>query len=141
MLFRSEPPRLSDKEMTQVQEQIKRMSYGQAPDLDNVKDTPKVKGAVTAPVEKASGTVAVKRAAQKSAPRASVAKAAAAKASASQSPAAQRPGRPTKSAKAPVMTATAIEKAPQPSRTISKAASKAVFGTKRGSGTRSKASK
>lgn len=36
-----EPPRLSDTEMAQVIEQIRRMSYGQAPDLDRVNDTPK----------------------------------------------------------------------------------------------------
>jgi len=36
-----EPPRLSEKEMAQVIEQMRRMSYGQAPDLDRVKDTPK----------------------------------------------------------------------------------------------------
>jgi L-fuculose-phosphate aldolase len=36
-----EPPHLSAAEMTRVMEQIKRMSYGQAPDLDDVKDTPK----------------------------------------------------------------------------------------------------
>lgn len=39
----AEPPRLSDAEMAQVIEQIKRMSYGQAPDLDDVKDSPKPK--------------------------------------------------------------------------------------------------
>lgn len=33
-----EPPRLSDAEMEQVIEQMRRMSYGQAPDLDNVGD-------------------------------------------------------------------------------------------------------
>jgi L-fuculose-phosphate aldolase len=36
-----EPPRLNDKEMAQVIEQMRRMSYGQAPDLDKVKDAPK----------------------------------------------------------------------------------------------------
>jgi L-fuculose-phosphate aldolase len=35
-----EPPRLSDEEMARVAEQMRRMSYGQAPDLDEVKDTP-----------------------------------------------------------------------------------------------------
>ena len=35
-----EPPRLSEAEMAQVHEQMKRMSYGQAPDLDNVGDVP-----------------------------------------------------------------------------------------------------
>jgi L-fuculose-phosphate aldolase len=35
-----EPPRLSEEEMAQVHEQIKRMSYGQAPDLEGVPDTP-----------------------------------------------------------------------------------------------------
>lgn len=39
----AEPPRLSDAEMAQVIEQIKRMSYGQAPDLDDVADSPKPK--------------------------------------------------------------------------------------------------
>jgi L-fuculose-phosphate aldolase len=36
-----EPPRLSDAEMAQVHEQMKRMSYGQAPDLDDVGDVPR----------------------------------------------------------------------------------------------------
>ena len=36
-----EPPHLSDEEMAQVIEQMRRMSYGQAPDLDKVDDTPK----------------------------------------------------------------------------------------------------
>jgi L-fuculose-phosphate aldolase len=35
-----EPPRLSDEEMAQVHQQIRRMSYGQAPDLEGVSDTP-----------------------------------------------------------------------------------------------------
>ncbi len=35
-----EPPHLSAQEMDRVIEQIRRMSYGQAPDLDHVKDTP-----------------------------------------------------------------------------------------------------
>ena len=35
-----EPPRLSDAEMSQVIEQMRRMSYGQAPDLDSVADRP-----------------------------------------------------------------------------------------------------
>jgi L-fuculose-phosphate aldolase len=35
-----EPPRLSEAEMAQVHEQIRRMSYGQAPDLEGVSDTP-----------------------------------------------------------------------------------------------------
>lgn len=38
-----EPPRLSEQEMAQVIEQIRRMSYGQAPDLDTVADTPQAK--------------------------------------------------------------------------------------------------
>jgi len=37
-----EPPHLSDKEMAQVIEQMRRMGYGEAPDLDKVKDTPKL---------------------------------------------------------------------------------------------------
>ena len=37
-----EPPHLSADEMDRVIEQIRRMSYGNAPDLDHVKDTPKV---------------------------------------------------------------------------------------------------
>ena len=37
-----EPPHLSPEQMDQVIEQIRRMSYGNAPDLDHVKDTPKV---------------------------------------------------------------------------------------------------
>jgi L-fuculose-phosphate aldolase len=36
-----EPPRLSETEMTQVHEQMKRMGYGQAPDLDDVGDVPR----------------------------------------------------------------------------------------------------
>lgn len=36
-----EPPRLSDAEMAQVHEQMKRMGYGQAPDLDDVGDVPR----------------------------------------------------------------------------------------------------
>ncbi|MFO1068120.1 MAG: class II aldolase/adducin family protein [Geminicoccaceae bacterium] len=36
-----EPPRLSLEEMARVQEQMRRMSYGQAPDLDGTNDTPK----------------------------------------------------------------------------------------------------
>lgn len=35
-----EPPHLSGEEMDRVIEQIRRMSYGNAPDLDHVKDTP-----------------------------------------------------------------------------------------------------
>jgi L-fuculose-phosphate aldolase len=38
-----EPPVLSDAEMGRVIEQIRRMSYGQAPDLDDVKDAAAVK--------------------------------------------------------------------------------------------------
>jgi L-fuculose-phosphate aldolase len=38
-----EPPRLTEAEMTQVIEQMRRMSYGQAPDLDTVTDTPKAR--------------------------------------------------------------------------------------------------
>jgi L-fuculose-phosphate aldolase len=36
-----EPPRLSEADMTQVHEQMRRMSYGQAPDLDGVADVPR----------------------------------------------------------------------------------------------------
>jgi L-fuculose-phosphate aldolase len=36
-----EPPHLSGLEMAQVREQIQRMNYGRAPDLDNVDDTPR----------------------------------------------------------------------------------------------------
>jgi len=36
-----EPPRLSEADMAQVHEQMKRMSYGQAPDLDGVDDVPR----------------------------------------------------------------------------------------------------
>lgn len=111
-----EPPRLSDKEMTQVQEQIKRMSYGQAPDLDTVKDSPKVKGAVVAvakkatPAKAAAVTVAVKGAAPKAAAK-----------TAATATGAKRPGRPAKAAKAPVMTATALEKPARVAKTQSKA--------------------
>ena len=38
-----EPPRLTEAQMTQVIEQIRRMSYGQAPDLDTVTDTPRAR--------------------------------------------------------------------------------------------------
>ena len=41
-----EPPHLSEAEMAQVHEQIKRMGYGQAPDLDGVGDVPR---AIAAP--------------------------------------------------------------------------------------------
>ena len=111
-----EPPRLSDKEMTQVQEQIKRMSYGQAPDLDTVKDSPKVKGAIVtvakkaAPAKAAAVTVAVKGAAPKAAAK-----------TAATATGAKRPGRPAKAAKAPVMTATALEKPARVAKTQSKA--------------------
>lgn len=46
-----EPPRLSDAAMAQVIEQMRRMSYGQTPDLDSVADRPhsaKVKGSKAA---------------------------------------------------------------------------------------------
>ena len=36
-----EPPRLSETEMAQVHEQMKRIGYGQAPDLDDVGDVPR----------------------------------------------------------------------------------------------------
>ena len=36
-----EPPQLSEVEMAQVHEQMKRMGYGQAPDLDDVGDLPR----------------------------------------------------------------------------------------------------
>jgi len=36
-----EPPHLPPHEMDRVQEQIRRMSYGQAPDLEHVADTPR----------------------------------------------------------------------------------------------------
>ena len=38
-----EPPILSDEEMARVIQQMKNMSYGQAPDLDGVNDTAKLK--------------------------------------------------------------------------------------------------
>jgi L-fuculose-phosphate aldolase len=38
-----EPPLLPPAEMDRVQEQIRRMSYGQAPDLDEVRDTPRAR--------------------------------------------------------------------------------------------------
>jgi len=38
-----EPPRLSEQDMMQVFEQIRRMNYGQAPDLDGVADTPQAR--------------------------------------------------------------------------------------------------
>ena len=43
-----EPPLLSMAEMTQVIEQIQRMKNGDAPDLDNVCDTPRKRGAYKA---------------------------------------------------------------------------------------------
>ena len=152
-----EPPRLSDKEMMQVQEQIKRMSYGQAPDLDNVKDSPKVKGAVVAvakkvaPAKSASVAVSVKIAAPKAAAKAldtkapaakaSTTKAPAAKASATKAPGAKRPGRPAKAAKAPVMTATAIEKAPKAPKTSSKASASPKTASAKASATKTSAAK
>lgn len=39
-----EPPVLSDEEMARVIEQMRRMSYGHAPDLDGVNDTPQARG-------------------------------------------------------------------------------------------------
>jgi L-fuculose-phosphate aldolase len=36
-----EPPCLNETEMAQVHEQMKRMGYGQAPDLDDVGDVPR----------------------------------------------------------------------------------------------------
>jgi len=40
-----EPPRLTEAQMAQVIEQMRRMSYGQAPDLDDVSDTPRPRSA------------------------------------------------------------------------------------------------
>jgi len=40
-----EPPRLSEAEMAQVHEQIRRMGYGQAPDGDGVGDVPRPRAA------------------------------------------------------------------------------------------------
>jgi L-fuculose-phosphate aldolase len=40
-----EPPHLSEAEMAQVREQMKRMSYGLAPDVDGVGDTPRARDA------------------------------------------------------------------------------------------------
>ncbi|KTR06259.1 fuculose phosphate aldolase [Aureimonas ureilytica] len=40
-----EPPVLSDEEMARVIQQMKNMSYGHAPDLDGVNDTPSAKAA------------------------------------------------------------------------------------------------
>ena len=51
-----EPPHLSEKEMAQVIEQMRRMGYGEAPDLDKVKDSPKLVRVKAAAVE----TVAAK---------------------------------------------------------------------------------
>lgn len=49
-----EPPHLSESEMAQVIEQMRHMGYGEAPDLDKVTDTPKLKRAkaVTEPEAK-----------------------------------------------------------------------------------------
>jgi L-fuculose-phosphate aldolase len=62
-----EPPRLSEKQMAQVIEQIRRMNYGQAPDLDKVKDTPKITGdkaepavTITTPVKTTTAKAAAK---------------------------------------------------------------------------------
>ena len=53
--------------MAQVIEQIRRMNYGQAPDLDNVKDTPKITRAkaepavtITTPVKTTTAKAAAK---------------------------------------------------------------------------------
>jgi L-fuculose-phosphate aldolase len=40
-----DPPVLSDEEMGRVLEQMKRMSYGQAPDLEGVNDVARPNGA------------------------------------------------------------------------------------------------
>ena len=40
-----EPPHLTEADMAQVIEQIRRMSYGQAPDLDDVADSPRARAA------------------------------------------------------------------------------------------------
>lgn len=47
-----EPARLSDMEMAQVHEQMRRMSYGQAPDLDQVADSPRPSAALAQPVKR-----------------------------------------------------------------------------------------
>jgi L-fuculose-phosphate aldolase len=52
-----EPPRLGEAEMAQVIEQIRRMSYGQAPDLDAVADTPQSR-AGSASAKRAAGAKA-----------------------------------------------------------------------------------
>ena len=37
------PPLLPSHEMDRVQEQMRRMSYGKAPDFDDVQDTPRLR--------------------------------------------------------------------------------------------------
>jgi L-fuculose-phosphate aldolase len=65
-----EPPRLSDAEMAQVIEQVRRMNYGQAPDLDDVGDSPRPKAAAKTPAKKApaKGKAPKKIAAKKAKP-------------------------------------------------------------------------
>ena len=67
-----EPPRLGEAEMAQVIEQIRRISYGHAPDLDAVVDTPQTR-AGSASAKRAAGAKArpapAARAARKAAGR------------------------------------------------------------------------
>jgi L-fuculose-phosphate aldolase len=65
-----EPPRLSDAEMAQVIEQVRRMNYGQAPDLDDVGDSPRPKAAAKTPAKTApaKGKAPKKIAAKKAKP-------------------------------------------------------------------------
>ena len=59
-----EPPRLGEAEMAQVIEQIRRMSYGQAPDLDAVADTPQSRaGSASAKARPAPAARAARKAA------------------------------------------------------------------------------
>jgi L-fuculose-phosphate aldolase len=71
-----EPPALSQAEMAQVMEQMRRMSYGQAPDIDAKAEIPVLRSAKAA---KAAKTASVKSAAGKSAPRKGATKPAAAR--------------------------------------------------------------
>lgn len=147
-----EPPRLSDKEMTQVQEQIRRMSYGQAPDLDTVKDSPKARGAGVAVTSKAvvnrtrATTRSVKSAAPK-APASIMVRSTVAKASNQSTTAATAQVVPeTSKARAratakPALAKTTKVQATPASKGSSKAASKAVFRMARGVGAHSKAGK
>ena len=64
-----EPPRLSDAEMAQVIEQMRRMSYGQTPDLDSVADRPHAAKEIRASSKPAAKTTARTKAKLKARPK------------------------------------------------------------------------